>query len=88
MKIDIANLDILVIHFYIAKQLCELKDCFLKFKLFVVYRCLFWQRYSVGDVHELRRVVVEVADSDNHRDGFSLPALQYRAGNLKMVLFL
>lgn len=52
------------------------------------YRCLLWQRYTVGDVHELRRVVVEVADSDNHRDGFSFPALQHCAGNLKIVMFL
>ena len=47
---------------------------------------LLWEGDLIRDVLELRRVVVEVADPDNHRDCLPLLGPEHRAGDLGVFI--
>ena len=49
---------------------------------------LFRKGYLVGDILELRGVVVEVADPDNHWDCLPLLGPEYSAGHLSRAAFM
>ena len=63
-------------------------DCRQLVKNWRPNRSLFCEGDLIWNVLELRRVVVEVADPDNHRDCLPLLGPEYSAGHLSGAAFM